>query len=577
VKGISQKVLAVQIFPNKPNLLVAPNGFGKSSIAAAFTSLRASKLEVADDHKHGLAQPHQPLLSITYIQEDGATAVLSADEARNDIRKNFGVSVINSRLKSKARTIPIGGGRSISTASIEVDEIVLIDKIVAKERIPYSYTDMRNAFGANGKVLPNLSTHIADVKLMSKVAAVDFAKQDQVRHSNAVTAFKAYVNGLNGSAEQILNAIEAQEIEKLAAIPHVEAIRRILVGSGYEFKNEAQIYVAAVQLADLYQLDRNAFKRMRKYAEYAVEKDACVAALRPFAATWKGIAPQEAKGRLVLKFPSAHQISNGERDTLCLVGALLTAERKLHGDCAILVIDEVFDYLDDANLIACQYYLTQMIERWKQSNRQLIPVILTHLDPSYFKNFTFKDQKVSYLARNGRNPDKKVHSVIQNRNKPNVVDALSKFFLHYHPESDEDLTLEFEALGLDITIATPATFKAYINGQLDRYLADKGYDPVSVCCAVRNLIEKSTYEMLDDVDRDVFIEKHTTGDKLEFAVDKGLELPNQFFLLAVIYNEAAHVRPNTDFLTPLYSKLDNLTIKRMIREIRELEAPNLAA
>ncbi len=88
MKGISQKVLPVQMFPNKPNLLVAPNGFGKSSIAAAFASIKPSKLEVADDHKHGLTQAVMPLLSITYIDESGTTVVLSADDAKNDIRSN---------------------------------------------------------------------------------------------------------------------------------------------------------------------------------------------------------------------------------------------------------------------------------------------------------------------------------------------------------------------------------------------------------------------------------------------------------------------------------------------------------
>lgn len=31
----------------------------------------------------------------------------------------------------------------------------------------------------------------------------------------------------------------------------------------------------------------------------------------------------------------------------------------------ILIIDEVFDYLDDANLMAVQYYITQMIKEFK--------------------------------------------------------------------------------------------------------------------------------------------------------------------------------------------------------------------
>ncbi|PDT48162.1 hypothetical protein CO661_09840 [Sinorhizobium fredii] len=84
VRGISGKVFPVQIFPNKPNLLVAPNGFGKSSIACAFASLKPTKLEVPDDHRHGLEHNPQPSLSITYLEENGTTAVRTADETKND-------------------------------------------------------------------------------------------------------------------------------------------------------------------------------------------------------------------------------------------------------------------------------------------------------------------------------------------------------------------------------------------------------------------------------------------------------------------------------------------------------------
>jgi len=35
IKGISHKRFQLDILPNKPSLLVAPNGFGKSSIAVA--------------------------------------------------------------------------------------------------------------------------------------------------------------------------------------------------------------------------------------------------------------------------------------------------------------------------------------------------------------------------------------------------------------------------------------------------------------------------------------------------------------------------------------------------------------
>ena len=43
VKGIERLEIKQAIQPNRPNILVAPNGFGKSSIAIAFNSLKAKK------------------------------------------------------------------------------------------------------------------------------------------------------------------------------------------------------------------------------------------------------------------------------------------------------------------------------------------------------------------------------------------------------------------------------------------------------------------------------------------------------------------------------------------------------
>ena len=51
IKGISRKSFKVQLLPYKPNLLVAPNGFGKSSIATAFASMNTKGMDLAQkDH-----------------------------------------------------------------------------------------------------------------------------------------------------------------------------------------------------------------------------------------------------------------------------------------------------------------------------------------------------------------------------------------------------------------------------------------------------------------------------------------------------------------------------------------------
>ena len=50
--GVPGKDLNVNLDSTKINLCVAPNGFGKSSLATAFESLKRTRLEISEDNKH---------------------------------------------------------------------------------------------------------------------------------------------------------------------------------------------------------------------------------------------------------------------------------------------------------------------------------------------------------------------------------------------------------------------------------------------------------------------------------------------------------------------------------------------
>ena len=64
VKGIERLEIKQTIKPNRPNILVAPNGFGKSSIAIAFNSLKANKIELADENMHNGNKALTPTISL---------------------------------------------------------------------------------------------------------------------------------------------------------------------------------------------------------------------------------------------------------------------------------------------------------------------------------------------------------------------------------------------------------------------------------------------------------------------------------------------------------------------------------
>lgn len=541
---------------------MAPNGFGKSSITAAFASLNSKRLELHKDNTHKGDETLKPRLKLSYTTQDGSTNEKEADAQKNEIAAVFDIHVINSQLVSKAKKLKISGS-TVVTSAIEVQPVVLIKTIPSAAKFPYSYSTAKIEFGENGKILPNISGLLANDVLMAQIGAeVDFSKLGQVGFTKALAALKEMLNSAKGNATAILASVSASDLQPALGVPYIQGILDAMKGSGAAFSSDVECVLAALQVADIHAKDKPAFKKAVEHASYRVEKAAYAQTFSSLKGTWKNIAPKETKEGLVVEFPKANQISNGERDIICFVAQLKKAKLKFRKEKCILVVDEIFDYLDDANLVACQYYLTEMIAEMKAEGRQLFPLIMTHLNPGFFRNFTFSEQKVCYLSKSSAT-DRGVEKVIIKRTEKSIDNPISKHFLHFHHEQ-KDLSTEFQALGLPAALANSSLFAEHCEKHLKQYLEGKNYDPLAVCCAVRRRIEERTYDALTPTDQVEFLSTHKTTAKLELAQSKGATVPEVYFLLGVIYNDALHLRENQDNFSALGSKLGNLTIKHMI-------------
>lgn len=562
VRGIGHGVFKLELIPNKPTLLVAPNGFGKSSITSAFASLNSKRLELHKDNSHKADETLKPRLKVRYVKQDGSVDEKEADDQKNDIATVFDVHVINSQLISKAKKLKISGS-TVVTSAIEVQPVVLIKKIPPKVRFSYSPATMKTDFGTNGKVLPNIYDLLNDHNQMAKIGAnVDFSKQGQVGVSKVIAAFKEALNAGVGSTENILANVAEEDLQSILEVLHIRGIFDTLKDSGLEFITDIECVLAALQVAEIHATHKSDFKKAAEYANYCVEKAAYEQIFSSLKGTWKNINPKATKEGLVIEFPKANQISNGERDIICFVAQLKKAKLRFKKNKCILVVDEIFDYLDDANLVACQYYLTEMIAEMKKEGRQIFPLIMTHLNPGLFRNFTFSDQKVCYLSQTPAT-DRSVEKIIIKRTENSIEDALSKYFLHFHPH-EKDISTEFQALGLAAALSKSSMFSAHCEKHLSQYMQNKSFDPLAVCCAVRRQIELLAHDQLTPADRTTFLSTHKTTPKLEFAQSKGANVPEAHFLLGVIYNDALHLRDNQDNFSAIGSKLGNLTIKHMI-------------
>lgn len=569
IKGISSKEFHLDILPNRPSLLVAPNGFGKSSFATAFQSLQTNKVSVHEDNHHRNNSELSSKLIIDYQDSDNSTHTIEANDTSNSINAHFSYFVINNKIKAKG----IGrnfGGRSVVSASIAVEPVVLVDTIPAKENFGYSYRNQKAIFGANSKVLSNITNIFNDHAFIRdigrKYSCLD--KLSQVRIQRCIGSFIDSVNAVTGNADALRQWVLDNKIGELEAIAPLNDLSQLILNSNLGINSAEISFLAAIQIHKLYENDRQKFKKAQKYSDYKLDKAEYSRMLDAFNTSWRTFAPSEKGNKLVVEFPKANQISNGQRDVITFVALLYRAQKKLVRKNCILVIDEVFDYLDDANLVAVQYYITKFIDEFKANGKRIYPLILTHLNPYYFKNFAFSKQKVYYLDKRDIQPNSAMVKLLRKREHEDIKTDVSKYLLHYHP-TNIDKREEFRNLDLRETWGEGNHFDQFIFEEARKYLEDgEGFDPLSVCCAVRKKVEECVFIQLIDVNhQQAFIDKNKTRSKLQYAEEIGASFPEYFYLLGVIYNDGMHWKEGQDNISPIATKLENQTIKGLINQI----------
>ena len=561
IKGIKNQTFNLDIISNKPSVLVAPNGFGKSSLAIAFNSLNNNRINLDKDYYHEDNSSFTPKISLSFVKNRNLTT-LEADNSKNDIFKEFSCFVINSQLYARG----IGSRFGTATATMNIEDIVLVDKIPEKAFLNYKYNTFKTLFGINSKILPNIGYLLSNKMLIiSLFEKRNFFDNISTRTQNAINTFINKIKTLpsNKTKDEILIHI-GNNLSELRNITCLKCIADIIKNYG---TNEVSCYLSAIQFIWLYNNDKNGFKKVYEYYCYQVKKEKIEGILSTFNSTWKNIKAKEERNQLVVKFPPAKDISNGQRDVLSFISMLFKAREKLTKSSNILIIDEVFDYLDDANLVAVQYYITKFIDEMKKEGKNIYPLILTHLDPSYFKTFAFSDLKIYYLNKRPTQTSTHFENLLKNRNKDSIKEEVSKYLLHYHTEKI-DKRDDFRSLGLKETWGEENNFKNYINEEVEKYLKDEDYDPFAVCCAVRVKIEENVYNWLNkEEDKVLFLGTHETRKKLNFAESKGVPSPEIYYLLGIIYNKGMHWEEDKDNVTPIVNALTNLAIKQMIKEV----------
>lgn len=585
IKGFDHtgKSIPLCLKSGKINLLIAPNGWGKSSMVAAFNCLQNDSLSVPKNLKN---RNHVDEGCSLTLNIDGHA--YTADETKNEIAGLLSCQIIHCDTFVRTTTKRVGEAR-IPDGYLAIQSIDIPYKVRAKKFPNYSIQKIRKEFGANGKILINRGSLFSDVKFWLKFTEEVKCALNKMQGKNRKDLLNKAIrstNHLTGNADAIRERImERRILEELKADDNYKIIINTLYPNSVSEYDEFDFFY---QMNHLYINDWKEIKEAIAYAEFVSDKNKFTESIKAVNTTWDDmIVPKDTKNRkLRVEFPHANQISNGQRDILTFTTRLLafTVAMKKNKKY-LLLIDEIFDYLDDANMVAAQYYLSKMIKHAKETDGvEMIIGIFTHLNPEHFRSFVFNKKilNVQYVGEVTPHTSANIKAFISLRQgldrndvkQKKLYDKLSTYYFHYNP----DLTDLHEAArdylprhDFKTTWLKGDELLKHILGELNKYLSkDEVYDPYAVCMAIRIGLEKRIYDRLEEEQRKPFLERHDTKSKIAYAESEHVDVPENIQMLSVIFNEAAHLHKKENLEVqekPIVYKLKHPVIRHIVEYV----------
>ena len=554
---------------NSFNIIVAPNGSGKSSLATALQGVAHGtiKLDSQDLYKSDF----EPRVT---IKLDGIyNGIYISDKSKSEISKHMDIFVINSSLNAR-KVNHYASGSVFSTADLAIDGIKLYENIPEKCVLNYKYQIICKLYRLKRNYLINLSNIFLDYNFLESIYNNKNIIKKCFDQKKIKNAFNVYLDGIRTS--NINN--DSFNRAKTFIMNNVNVIQVINIIKAFIKTDDIDVIITTlIQVINFcgeqLLIDGKIIDKSFKYSKYKYDKKRIDEHINIFNTTGRTIVSKVKKNSLIIDFFSPKMMSNGERDILCFIGNLIKFEIIFKKNIGLLVIDEIFDYLDGGNLLAVQYYLSNFIKSCKKNNKLLFPLILTHLDPEVFKTYVFKKQKIHYYISHSRAFDFnselikviKLRSSLQDSDKKKVIE---KFCLHY---CNKECNLSDYEISLGDITNNFELYKELFQEVTDKYLVSDSntFDPIKVALAIRIKIEKMIYNEVSPNLRDKLIEEHTTKGKIEFADSYNLEVPEIYYILSPVYNDILHLSNNNDVvkqkMVSCYLYLNNRLIRQMVK------------
>lgn len=587
IKGFSDvnNEIDVNIETNKINLLIAPNGFGKSSIATAFNSLLSTRLDLSEEDFYQTDKTVSPLICLTMDNNE----VYEANLGKNDIDSVLKCYVINSRIEAKAKKSRYYGVGT-PVGYLDIGDVTIVRSVPSKIKYNYNYRKITRWYGVNHVILDNLSPLFDDyhflVKVMNAFPSLNkfCSKGISKKRKEILNDIKNEVQKIRGSNKQcIIGNVQDNIFDELSVDIEYKKIQDLISDFTGRY-TRLQKYGMFIQLLYIYDNDAMNLTKACKRAEFELLKHKFNDSLKALDTSWKDIEGKETKnGHFTVNFPHANELSNGQRDLMtfyCQLKAFQLTSSTTKPN--LLIIDEVFDYLDDANLLAAQYYLTQI---FKENGAKTFVVVLTHLSPRLFMSniFTKKRLNIQFLKKNANKKDNSLRNLIYFRGKlsdatdniaKDAYDKISTFLFHYNPNANGKI-VDVNAIRYDKNIGNFLNvdkLKLYLSKEITSYLNSHDYDALAVSLGLRFKIEKNVYEkILLEENKQKFISIHGTNKKLNFAEENtSVEVLEVSKVLSPIFNDIEHAKDCNEMEImeeTIAYKLSNLAITHIIKNI----------
>lgn len=584
IKGFGDpaKSFNLELKTNRVNIIYAPNGTGKSSIAAAFKSLNGGALTPSKEDMFHKDEALMPELS---IMMDGVT--YTANRGANAISPVLESYVINSGTVVSTTQQNIGGRYTKVNGYLDIENITVIDRIPPVIVPRYRVTEIRPGFGVNGKILANRSDLFGDKELWKACEAAAYSLDlfpNAAFRQQMFDDVKAEINAVEGTADYIKDHAEDAWFATLEANPTYIDIMTHFSGLTTGM-SKIECFDFFYQLLYFWTCNKQDIRKANKRTEYEEQRARFDTNLALLDTTWRNIQSAEDNGKLVVHFPHANEISNGQRDILTFVVELLKFKSMIKaGKKYLLIIDEVFDYLDDANTITAQYFLSHFLDL-NRGNMYLC--LLTHLNPFSFKNYIFNDKKVNFVYLQATQPvaTDAMKAFIAFREgldregdiaQGDLYDKQSHDLFHYNPVivdySTQIATYKANANLRERWGKTEVLHQVLID-EVNKYLSGNHiYDPYAVAMALRLRVEKKIYMQLGtQAEKDEFVDQKMTKYKFAYAEDHGVIVPDILNVVNAIHNEADHLKYDAvrhQYLEKaMVYKLQNNVIQGMLKQI----------